>query len=203
MPRLSRHHVYHSAVCLLCFKKSKGMHSLTLDNAKFIKENNILKGIDPENPKLPTSLCPKCRILLNRSIKQSAPEKVATVDYKKLLALPYKCFTCTLGKSKNKQTPLTLKAKRRGRPLKERSMKKGSSSSKICTKCLTSLSPGKRHSCYKSERLNNLKLLCLEENQCAEKVAVSIMKNKAQNGNSSVSLSQQRGNQIFFFNCNI
>lgn len=141
-------------------------------------EKYVVDGLSEDDDRLPTVICPFCRLALEEYSRGNFAKNIQLFDHTQLATLKpitrssseCTCFMCTFYRdafkraSKNENTPP-------GRPRKENPV-----SIKVCSTCLSEISRGKTHNCQKSERINNIiNFIDTSPPKADEKVASTIV----------------------------
>lgn len=208
MPNKARNHEEcRSALCLLCMGKSKEMRKFNLNTQSIIKEH-FIHGYNPEDPRLPTSLCSTCRKVTQEYLDGDLTRKITVYDYSAVGVPPpatrsspsCSCIVCE--KARCTITPKTCS--KRGRPLSQSddtvpALPHKQKIARVCRTCLTFVGRGKEHHCTKSTRHQNLTSLATESHtEGAEKIASAIIKDKCdgRSKSSPISLSTSTGRPL-------
>ena len=197
MPTFARNHTENrKAVCILCFRKSKGSLSSTEERriSSFYGQD-----IDFQDPKVPSGICTTCRVHLackEKGDEVTLPElhdfsKVFVPRFLRSAPISCNCMICKVArsgtlKSKSAAHPLGLKKRIQGRP----STGKVAAALKHCPKCLTTLARGKPHSCTPTSLTKNV---AAKFPAAVEKAAISVIKTKKPSPGGTVRLSQLSG----------
>ena len=161
MPYVKKtHHDCRKSVCLLCFKKRKGLQEISEKDREII-ESFFVSGLNPHDERLPTVLCITCRSMVNKAVSGDVLVSFEVYDYSTLKNLKPStrtssscdCTVCLIATS-NPFSPLCPSTVP---PTSTTSHRKTPSPIKICPACLSHIGRGKPHNCSNSNRLDNLK----------------------------------------------
>ena len=192
------HDDFRKCVCLLCFKKRKGLQNITNIDWESIN-TYFVSGLSPHDDRLPTVLYLQDRLMVHEArLNDGYTKNVELFDYSKLTTLrsvtrtssPCECVMCVIGRS----TPFNGGNKEnfifpRGRP------KPTSSPTpiKVCSACLSEVAKGKPHDCSDLKRLGNLKAIITDSPpKTDEKVAAAILTAKP-SGDEQITLTREKG----------
>lgn len=183
MPHQARSHTEsRSVVCLLCMGKGKDHRGIS-DIIQSAIRQFLIDGYDPTDERLPTSICSPCRITLLQYQKGDFSRHIALFDHSIIGAQSYQtrsqamtkcaCFVCE--KARNSSIDGKVK-KVSGRPNEDATKPLVL---KLCSRCLSSLHPGKQHNCSHTSRVKNItQLAAAGSENVDEKVVACILKSK-------------------------
>ena len=206
-PRTHKH--YRLAVCVICVKKGNSPRPIT-ETGQLLKQiqRHWIENYDPKNPKLPLSVCGRCRMILSAIDKggkttEDLPDPVDFSEWKypglgstrSSIGLDQldeqvncQCDLCRIGRVGPNTDPIQYNTISRkpynlGRP-------KQSSSSRlpprvpitICFRCLQLLKKGESHpsNCGIQERRDNVQSLLESDPRGYEIAASKLIKSKAE-----------------------
>ena len=217
-PRTHKH--YRLAVCVICVKKGNSPRPIT-ETGQLLKQiqRHWIENYDPKNPKLPLSVCGRCRMILSAIDKggkttEDLPDPVDFSEWKypglgstrSSIGLDQldeqvncQCDLCRIGRVGPNTDPIAYGLSRKpynlGRP-------KQSGSSRlpprvpitICFRCLQLLKKGESHpsNCGIQERRDNVQSLLESDPRGYEIAASKLIKSKAESApkeSDSISLS--------------
>ena len=144
-------------LCLLCFKAHKDLRNIKEMQRENI-EKYVVSGLSADDDRLPTVICPTCRLVLHEYNQGSFDRTINLFDHKQLGPLKpitrssfeCTCFMCTFYRdafrraAKNENVP-------RGRPRTATPIP-----IKVCNMCLSEISRGKEHNCQQNQRIHNI-----------------------------------------------
>ena len=200
MPNVKKtHNDFRKVVCLCCFRKGKALRNVSQNDRDTIEEY-LVSGLDPLDERLPTVLCLTCRGILNKYRSGDFSNRIEMFDLSKLKTLkpdtrnssPCECTVCLIGKS----TPFNFKENLprnvpQGRPCPNKTIP---TPIKMCSVCLSPIGRGKPHECCNSNRLENLKsIVASSPAKTDEKLAASIILDKAQHSKGNIQLTRGQG----------
>ncbi len=210
MPNKGKNHEdCRKSVCFLCMRKGdRELNEFIIGRIhKLVKSD-----INFSDERVPLAICNTCRALLQKrdagdvSVSLPAVYNFSTIVVKPITRTsgPCDCLICQIGKMKlNQKHPLAAKeltvSLNQGESSKPGPLTnpRFQSSEKRCTKCLTVIARGFRHSCTIGTRHQNLQALVQSDPVGAEQIASAIISSKDASPGGTVRLSQARGGHLF------
>lgn len=202
MPLPRTHDQNRAALCMICLNKAKNLTTITTRIHQLIQQY-CMTGYDTSDDRLPTSICGTCRLALLQCEKSNHALPPTMFDHSLIALQPRtrsgscSCKVCEIASANiNIGAVVTgVKKNPRGRPSVAGMTSESSSRKaiKICIHCLANIGPGIPHPCFKSSRAENVQVLArLSSPRCMEKVALSVVKTKA-NDKGELQLAAERG----------
>ena len=170
MPRKSAktHRIFRSQVCLVCAKKGSSPRNIT---GKLLEQVHKywIENYDPTNPKLPSSLCSRCRHLFYEIDKgtKTIEDLPELFDFSQLKFPKHtrstsnlddlthcQCDLCLIGSQKGNAVPYPMGRPKHSGP-DQLPMRRPIT---ICERCLSRMEKGKEHpiNCGISDRRENM-----------------------------------------------
>lgn len=196
------HNDCRKCVCLICFKKVKGLQIINKVQSDII-EKHIISGISLLDERLPIVLCVSCRIVVdkynNDDFSLSLRDKI--FDYSKLKdtkpitrtsPATCSCLVCSIVRS----SAIGKVSDKKGKTCQSQTSTLSAPpiSIKICSACLTQIGRGMPHTCLTVDRYHNIKsFIETSPDKTDEKIVTSILKNKQISTNDCIRLTRPQG----------
>lgn len=186
------HEENRSKVCVLCLKKSN-LRQISEKTVLLVK-NRFLPDIDVRSGYYPKQICCRCSFAINEN------QNVEVHKYKNFQRVSTrsgmlcKCDVCVAARVTLTQFGgyQINNSKKRGRPSVSENSKKVRTA-KLCTICYSELSKGKRHSCTRVERQQNLlQMVTGDRPRSGDSVVAAYLKEN-RDSDGSIALANIRG----------
>ena len=186
------HHDCRQSACSFCFSKCDRYIT------DFIKERILgifyRNSIDFKEDRVPLGICNSCRAMIQKHGKGdiNLPLPKLLDYYTVITRLQTRgfgsgnCLICQVGQLKGHSNKLTFSA---DQDLKESS----SSFDKICSNCLSAVKRGITHNCSQATKFKNLMKMIATDSRTAEKIASSVITQKAFSPQGTIRLSRESG----------
>jgi hypothetical protein len=168
--------------------KGKNMRNISQDMHLLIQKHCII-GYDPEDERLPSSICGSCRLIIQQHEKGNLSSQIPIYDYCDIGRLPRTrseteegciCKVCQIARTNIGSGVVGVSKRPAGRPSNKPQPLAQPSVLQLCSSCLSVVGPGKSHNCSKVSRMVNIHTLAAGSSPKApEKLSAMILKSKA------------------------
>ena len=189
MPNHARsHNECRTAICLLCFSKTKVMRNISFSVREVIQQH-IIKFDDFDDLRYPSALCRNCYTIVSEYRNNNFTRKIRLFDHSKLTRIRLTrsadkcmclvCDTARASTTSNFAVSTSVIQKKKPGPVPSNSPVPLIIT--LCTHCFSELARGKPHKCTQTQKHANLLTYATSSDNkpsCGESLASSIIARK-------------------------